>query len=289
MIKNYLYKIRNFLLPFYYAAKKNYYNKNLQPIFLISANRSGSSIITSILRQHPDLRSVSSHGSNKIIMNNKHTVGFSEDYIWNFLDDPTSDHFRRKNEGFLWSHPKYISTFYKEDFFLKKALYYEIYKEYSEKIPFVSRNFFSLRIKLIKNIFPKAKIIFNIRSYKDYIKSNYDKYKNDKDYAKIFENKLPDIGLHWYMLNSTIYYQLKKYFTDQFYLFNHEKLYDKNFDNQEELQKVTDFLSLQRFNFSFKDVDKKYKFSQEIDFNYNLLNDIKNISEFEKIITENKS
>ena len=72
-------------------------------------------------------------------------------------------------------------------------------------------------------------------------------------------------------------------------MFNHEKLYDEKFNNQEELQKITDFLSLKRFNFSFKDVDKKYKFSQEIDFNYDLLNDIKNISEFEKKITENKS
>ena len=212
MIKNYLLKIRNFLLPFYYATRKNYYHKKLQPIFLISANRSGSSLITSILRQHPDLRSVTEHDSEKIIMNNNHTVGFSEDYIWNFLDDPTSDHFTRKNEGFLWSHPKYISTFYKEDFFLKKALYYEIYKENSDKIPFVSRNFFSLRIKLIKKTFPDSKIIFNIRSFKDYIKSNYDKYKKDRDYSKLFEKKLPDIGLHWYMLNSIIFYQLKKYF-----------------------------------------------------------------------------
>ena len=288
MIKNYLNKIKNYLLPFYYATRKNYYDKNLQPIFLISANRSGSSIITSILRQHPDLRSVSEYGSNEIVMNNKHTVGFSEDYIWNFLDDPTGDHFTRKNQGFLWSHPKYISSFYKEDFFPKKALYYEIYKEYSEKIPLVSRNFFSLRIKLIKKIFPKAKIIFNIRSYKDYIKSNYDKYKNDKDYYKTFENKFPDIGLHWYILNSTIYYQLKKYFSDRFYLFNHEKLYDKNFDNQEELQKITDFLSLPKFQFSFENVDTKYKFSKEIDFNYDSLNDIRVISEFEREIANKK-
>ena len=147
---------------------------------------------------------------------------------------------------------------------------------------------FFFKNKVNKKIFPKAKIIFNIRSYKDYIKSNYDKYKNDKDYYKTFENKFPDISLHWYILNSTIYYQLKKYFSDRFYLFNHEKLYDKNFDNQEELQKITDFLSLPKFQFSFENVDTKYKFSKEIDFNYDSLNDIRVISEFEREIANKK-
>ena len=288
MIKNYIRKITNILLAFYFASKKNYYNKNIQPIFLISANRSGSSLITSILRQHPNLRSLSKLEKSEIIIKNKHTIGFSEDYIWNFLDDPTTDHFLKKNEGFLWSHPKYISSFYKEDFFLKKALYYEIYKEDSKKIPLVSRNFFSLRIKLIKKIFPKAKIIFNIRSYKDYIKSNYHKYQNDKNYSRTFDKKTPEIGLHWYMLNSIIYYQLNKYFQDQFYLFNHEKFYDQNYDNQEELQKILDFLSLPKFEFSFQDVNTKYKFSKEIDFDYDLLKDIKSISKFEKLFEKNK-
>ena len=55
---NKLKKIYFYLLIFYFSLKKNYYNNINQPIFLISTNRSGSSLIASIIRQHPKLRSL---------------------------------------------------------------------------------------------------------------------------------------------------------------------------------------------------------------------------------------
>ena len=101
----------------------------------------------------------------------------------------------------------------------KKALIYEIYKVKSDKIPFVKHSFFTLRLKLIKKIFPNAKIILNIRSYKDFISSNLHKWSVDKRYSKIFNKNKPDIGLHWYILNSIALYHLEKYFKNQYYIF----------------------------------------------------------------------
>ena len=288
MIYNIIKKIEFLLLPLYFSIKKNYYTESKEPIFLISSNRSGSSLIASILRQHPSLRSLSNEVlDDKVSLNKSHTLGFAEDYIWQFLEDYTSDHFRGKNEGFLWSHPKYISNIYKDDFFLKKSLIYEIYKIKSNKIPLVKHPFFSLRLKLIKKIFPKAKIIFNIRSYKDYIKSNIHKWSDDENFQEwreAFKKDDPDIGLHWHMINSVALYHLKKYFKNQNYVVFHEKLYDPGIDNQMLMDEITDFLGVDKFKFSFHNVDKKYKFNKEIDFEYNKLKDITEIANYENEI-----
>ena len=281
-------KLEFLLLPLYFSIKKNYYNESKEPVFLISSNRSGSSLIASIIRQHPSLRSLSNEVlEDKISSNKTHTLGFAEDYIWQFLEDYTADHFKGKNEGFLWSHPKYISSIYRDDFYLKKSLIYEIYKIKSDKIPLVRHSFFSLRLNLIKKIFPKAKIIFNIRSYKDYIKSNVHKWSSDEKFSgwrEAFKKDNPDIGLHWYMANSVALYHLKKYFKNQNYIFFHEKLYDPNINNQKLMNEITDFLEIDGFQFSFHNVDKKYKFNKEINFEYNKLKDISEICDYENEI-----
>ena len=89
-----------------------------------------------------------------------------------------------------------------------KILIYETYIKNIDKRTI--RKNFTLRLKLIKKIFPNAKkIILNIRSYKDFISSNLHKWSVDKRYSKIFNKNKPDIGLHWYILNSIALYHLE--------------------------------------------------------------------------------
>ena len=296
MIKNFikkiifyskLKKIYFYFLPLYFSLKKNYYQKYNQPIFLVSTNRSGSSLITSIIRQHPKLRSLDDEVlKTEMKKKDNHTGGFAEDFIWNFLDNYDNDHFEGQKEGFLWSDPKHISDFYRDDFWMKKALLYEIYKVKSEKIPFVKHTFFTLRLKLVKKIFPDAKIIFNIRSYKDFIASNLHKWSVDRRYSEAFRENRPDIGLHWYLINSIALYHLKKYFKDQHYIFFHEKLYDPNFDNQTLMNELTDFLKIDRFKFSFHNANLSHKYNKKVTYEYNKPDFASEISMYEKKLYE---
>ena len=265
-----------------FSLRRNYHDPNNQPIFLIGTNRSGSSLISSILRQHPDLRSLSDEVTNfEIKKRRDHTIGFSEDFIWQYIENFFGDHYTESKEGYLWGHPKYVKDFYREDFFFKKSLIYEIYNKKSSKIPFVKHSFFSLRLKLIKKIFPDSKIILNIRSYKDFTKSNFDKWSRNPAYIKTFKNNKPDIGLHWYFINSIAAYHCEKYFKGQYILFHHEKLYDNNFDNQNVMNDLTDFLKLKRHKFEFKNVNTKYKFNKDVTFQYTDLSEIIDIAKFE--------
>ena len=139
---------------------------------------------------------------------------------------------------------------------------------------------------MIKKIFPKAKIILNIRSYKDFIDSNLHKWSVDERYLKIFKENKPDIGLHWYILNSIALYHLEKYFKGQYHIFFHEQLYDPEFDNQTLMNKLTDFLNLERFTFSFANVNPEHKYNKKITFEYNKPDYASMIGSYEKKIYE---
>lgn len=282
ILYKYTRKIFCLIQILYFSLKKNYYEPDNPPLFLVSTNRSGSSLLTSILRQHPSLHSLSPENLNtEIEIKNSHTMGFGEDIIWRFLDNYNNDVHHGINEGFLWGDPKYISDFYKDNFFFKKALQFEIYRTKTNKIPFVKHSFFTLRIKLIKKIFPNAKFIFNIRSYKDFIKSNYHKNSTDERFKNLFKNTDPDIGLHWYLINSICMFQLEKYFKNQYIIFFHEKLYDNNFDNQKLMDEITDFLKIPKYSFNFEKVNKKYKYFKDINFNYDKMDFAKEIGDYE--------
>ena len=284
-LNNTVKNVLNYLKLILRFFSKNYYNGK-DPIFVLTANRSGSSLLSNILRQHPDLYSLD-FDLKKINYDkiNNHNRGFSEDFIWECLNDYQNDHFNLKGEGYLWSHPKYIADFYKEDFFFKKLLKKEIYKKnIKKKIPIIKHPFFSLRIKLIKKIFPKAKIIYNVRSYKDWIRSGYHKWSNDAGFKKSFNNNKPDLGLHWLIINTIVIYQLEKYFPKNFIIFYHESLYDKKINKDKLMNNVLKFLKLKKFNFNFDLVNKKYKFSKKINYDYEKFKLIKDVINLEKKI-----
>lgn len=266
---NIIKNLKNKFNDFANNKQNKFVNINKDPVFIIGTNRSGASLLSSLIRQHFEISGLTSD-KKKIEKTQKikgHLPGYGEDFIWESLDDKTSDHNNFQNEGFLWSHPRYLSQFYKEDYKYANSLINEIFKKKTDKLILVKHPFFTLRLKLIKKIFPNAKIILNIRSYKDFITSNTHKLMQGR-YKKSFNKSLPDLGLHWLILNNIAIYELNKYFKKNHFIFYHEKLYDKNYDNQKLMDEVTNFLGLKSFKFNFEDVNLKYKFSQIINFDY---------------------
>ena len=102
---------------------------------------------------------------------------------------------------------------------------------------------------------------------------------------KAFINNSPDLGLHWLIINTVAMYQLKKFFPRNYLIFSHEKFYDENYNNQELMNKITNFLNINKFAFSFEKVNIKYKYSKKIHYEYDKIPSIaEEIAEFEKNI-----
>jgi hypothetical protein len=280
MIKNILKKTYYTFEVLLFSLLKNFYNKKYSPVIIISANRSGSSILHHLMSQHPELRSLEKI-DKKVEYSNSHVKGWDKP-IWRFFDNLNSNHFKRKKDGFIWAHPKYISNIYKENFIFKNYLLYELYKKPSNKRPIIKNHFLPLRIKLIKRIFPNAQFIFNIKNYKDFIKSNMHKNLNDKNYLNAFKENKPDVGLHWLMINVVAQYHLEKYFKDEYVVFKNETLYEKKDLLQKELNKINNFLKISNFDYDLSNVDKKFNFVEDINSETNDLEKIKDISKYER-------
>ena len=232
------------------------------------------------MSQHPELRSLEKI-DKKVEYSNSHVKGWDKP-IWRFFDNLNSNHFKRKKDGFIWAHPKYISNIYKENFIFKNYLLYELYNKPSNKRPIIKNHFLPLRIKLIKRIFPNAQFIFNIKNYKDFIKSNMHKNLNDKNYLNAFKEDKPDVGLHWLMINVVAQYHLEKYFKDEYVVFKNETLYEKKDILQKELNKINNFLKISNFDYDLSNVDKKFNFVDDINSENNDLEKIKDISKYER-------
>ena len=62
---------------------------DLAPIFIVGTNRSGTSMVTSLLSQHPDLEGIFPDEIKPTFKDNTaHTIGYCESNIWPWLRTP---------------------------------------------------------------------------------------------------------------------------------------------------------------------------------------------------------
>lgn len=187
--------------------------KQIEPVFVVGANRSGTSLITYILSQHPKLEGL--FKTNKISIDDVgHIRGYCESgHIWTFLK--VAYRKRKKNKQLpLWSLPNYLSTIYKNKVSGKFQCYLLVaailkYRK-TNKIPLIKDNYNTLRVGLIKQVFPKARFVFIYRESCNYITNGLHKWTYDKSGAP-FNYSEPRIGLHWYLVNTIALYDLETY------------------------------------------------------------------------------
>jgi len=261
----------------------------IAPIFIIGTNRSGTSIISSLFSQHPEVEGLFQGHLKGTLGKNGHTIGFCESYhIWPFLDDSESDFNLRINEGGLWGHPKHISKYYKDDLSyisnplsLPNAI--ENHRK-TDKTPLIKDQWNMLRIGLIKKIIPNAKFILIYRDYENYIPSC--KHKWESGNVRI---NSPNIGIHWYTLNNTAIFDLNKYALNDHYKISYNDL----FQDEEAVQKLlNDCLSkfqIKPYKFDLSSINSKFQYSRikNDKKNENFFSTIENIYHYEIKTTTN--
>ena|GEM_PF-3687978 len=257
---------RRLIKPFYKNLNEV---KSCRPVFIVGTNRSGSSLLTALISQNPELEGIFADQGD-IIMKDGHAFGFLDSaHLWLWMSDMRQGlHKRNGGDGNIWGHPKHISNFYKDEFDdnqEKLDALNDIHsrRAYLNKRPLIKDVLFSLRIGLIKEIFPDAKFILNVRDFDEYIKSCTHKWIRSQ-YSE-FEIDAPKIAMHWHTLNSIIYFDLMKYYPDDFIVFHHNDLYRKSSDEvTKSINDVFKFLDLpevEKLDLSL--INKKYKFVKD--------------------------
>tara|TARA_Y100000590_G_C15743879_1_gene1021288 strand:+ start:3567 stop:4487 length:921 start_codon:yes stop_codon:yes gene_type:complete len=251
-------------IKFKYSNYKN--NNNLDPIFILGGSRSGTSMISAIVAQHPDVEGLFNDNAS-LTFKNKHITSYCiSHHIWGF-------HFgsniltRDNNEGIVWGHPKHISKHYRDK--IKNNSEAKILtnsvKSYrkTDKIPLINSHFNMLKIGLIKNIFPKAKFILIKRHYKDHLKGWYDKFKiltNRKEVISRNIHDFPKIGLYWLTLNICALFDLKKYAKNDFVVIDYASLFNEKEQTKLTLNNSLSKIGLKSFNYDIDFIDKNIAF-----------------------------
>ena len=265
IIKRTIKKINFILLKNGINTFPKYFNKiediNISPIFILGGNRSGTSLISELVSQHTKVEGVFSGNRTapSSSHNHKHILAYcTSHHVWNFLLHLKKG-WAQANEGVLWGHPKHISKYYKdkprnikESLILANAVQH--YRK-TNKIPLINSHFNLFRIGLIKKIFPNAKFILIIKNYNEIIESCYHKWSKQN-----IEIEYPNIGLHWFTLNSCCLYDLMKYASKDYCVFDYSLLFDNNEQTNKMINDNLLQIGLPPFDYKLDIINQKHRF-----------------------------
>ncbi len=263
------------LFPKKIKLNLNKIGENLSPIFVVGANRSGTSIITSIFSQHPELEGI--FGNTKIEYDDSgHSIGFCESmHIWHeLMPNPEI----RKLNGHLpyWGLPKYISSAYKNQIknnTEKRKLIWRLQRfRISNKRPLIKDQFNALRIGMISAVFPKSKFIFCYRRLDEFTTNSIHKWSNDKK-NKTTKFEIPLASMHWHMLNLISLYELEIYFPGQYSIICLDEIQSSRETAKKTFEESLNILKLSPFQFDYSNLSKNWQ-SEE-----NKKNKIKSVHE----------
>ena len=205
--------------PFFKSYQQRYINKKhsleYQPIFVIGANRSGTGVCTKLLESHPLILKTNNDKDIQIDFKSKkkldsgHSIGFSESM--HLLEGLNIDGFKKVKEKALWGHPLHISYFYKDKYHdnidISKMISVVEKAESQGKRAIIKDQINTLRIKMLVDIFPKAKFIYMRRSLKSFLISNAKRLYG----SNITTDELNKIIVHWTITNLVSALELKQF------------------------------------------------------------------------------
>lgn len=230
--------------------------RKLSPVFVVGANRSGTSLVTSLLGQHPELEGIvasSEPGRNEA----GHWQGHSESqHLWPSLF-PEDEKRTRNREWPLWALPEYVERIYRRRATddrerLKLAWAVERARE-TDARPLLKDPFNTLRVGLIRDVFPNACFVLVTRNWPEYIRAAAHKWTHDKSNTHL-DPDVPRVGLHWLLANLLVRYDLECFAPDDYVAIRLVDLVHSPESAQEAFQEVTDRLALTYFNFDFGNV-----------------------------------
>lgn len=228
--------------------------QELSPVFVIGANRSGTSIVSSILSQHPSLEGLFT-STEPGYDDEGHSIGFCESYhVWPSLIPADSER-RRNNQWPLWSLPQYVSDTYRaraRDNRERFALAWRVERlRESPKQPLIKDNFNILRIGLIKDVFPRARFVLITRRWRSFIERGSHKWTHDGSNT-VLRTDLPRVGLHGHLANLIARYDLETYARGEYAEIWLDTLQQGSELAREAFQKVLSTISLPPFEFDLR-------------------------------------
>jgi hypothetical protein len=234
--------------------------KELSPVFVIGANRSGTSVVTYLLSQHPELEGLFSEAVEPHYSESGHSIGFCESmHIWrHLLPDPT---FRlQQNHLPFWGLPNYIGQTYRDrakgDSERRRLAWnVEMYRK-SDRTPLIKDQMNTLRVGMICDVFPNARFVLVSRSWQDFTSRGVHKWSVDGSETNLDR---PLAGFHWNLVNLVTRYDLEIYAPGRYATVWLDNLHMGQAQTSTAFAKLCSNLSLAPHDFDFSAISKHWK------------------------------
>ncbi len=186
---------------------------------MIGANRSGTSVVSAILAQHPELEGLYAGETEECTDAAGHSLGFCESYhVWLSLS-PKEGRRRRNRQLPFWALPQYVGEVYRTraiDDPERFELAWSVERHRKTRLrPLIKDQFNMLRVGLIRDVFPDARFVLVNRQFASYCERGIHKWKHDGNGTRLTPTD-PRTGLHWHMVNLIARYDLESYAAGQY-------------------------------------------------------------------------
>lgn len=269
--------------------------ESLSPVFIVGGNRSGTSMVSSILSQHPDLEGIFSGETDSTYNEADHSNGFCESYhLWKFLIDPKHDKRAEDRQLPFWALPQYLNGFYRNRPRNRKEIFeivWDLHKHRETgKPPLVKNQYNTFRIGLMAEVFPRARFVLVSRPWDNFIERGVHKWTHDGSNTALSPDH-PRAGFHWHLLNLIVRYDLETYASGRYAEIWLDTLHSGPDPAQKAFQNLLKELSLATFIFDLKVLEpqwlkhrKQVRMESRADFAF-----VRRIVEFERRILSSMS
>ena len=231
----------------------------LSPVFIIGGNRSGTSIVSSILAQNTGLEGLFGRGTASEYNAAGHSLGFCESmHLWFHLFP--DDRARGRNAHYpFWALPQYIGDSYR--WFARsdrerRRLAWDIERHRrTDRHPLIKDQYNTLRVGLIVDVLPKSRFLLVTRSRQDFVQRGSHKWATDRSGTDLSQ---PLASYHWHMVNLVARYDLEIYAPGQYTTVWLDALHDGPTEAREQFARVTSALSLPPHEYDFAKIAKHW-------------------------------
>lgn len=242
--------------------------RTLSPVFLIGGNRSGTSVVTAVLSQHPELEGLFEGGCEPTYLEGDHARGYCESFhVWRHLN-PSDWRLRYRRELPFWSLPQYVSGFYRtrargprERF----DLAWDVQRlRKTDKQPLIKEHFNMFRIGLIMDVFPRARFVLTIRPWRDFLEMGMHKWFHD-GLGTILSASHPRGGLQWHLANLIAHYDLETFAPGRYAVTWLDALHEGPASARKVFEQALETLSLAPFDFDLSILEPYWTKRREVD------------------------
>ena len=240
----------------------------------MGANRSGTSLVSHLISQHPEVQGLYNGNSQPVYLQTGHANAYAESmHIWQYLAPAFKGIYR-----VCWAHSRVLKYSYRDGIRNSKEeelLSFDFLRNNPGiKRPLVKNNYNTLRVPLIKQLFPGAVFVFVFRNKDDYVNRSFDKW--EKEFGLMPSDKAKIIN-HWLNANLHCISDLERLCKDEYVMININELLSSRDSCMQILDKSIVKLGLNEFSFDLENV-KFSKNKDESEETARFIEAVKNIS-----------